>query len=195
MAPLLETALSALDAVHSAPSAGADSSGVANGPLQLLRDALSVLSCTLQAVPATEGHADCSLHDIIGASAVAASEAFFQDDTAVRKAGLFGYMSETHQEIEGALSEVGAAAASAAIASASASALSSSLEIERSARAAADVRVSILQREYQNIKQQLDHLKVETEAYSSSSQKQVQHLSHELALLQASFHSTKHCGI
>lgn len=158
--------------------------------LQQLRDAVAALSYALCVVPLQNDADDDQLGtpgNIHGASVSAFSGTLIKDATDTVEYGvcfLGQLVSRVRDDLEHAMNSVSASKAAASSMSESVAALSSSLEIERNARAAADIKAAILQRECQNLRDGLARAFDIAAAESSSSKAQLQLMSSQMSSLQ-----------
>jgi hypothetical protein len=171
--------------------------------LQQLRDTLAALSRALHCVPqlgtSIEGNSGSdAAGDDLGAVAVAACSRMLSDgiySVAQGRGLLRQIISGTCEDITHAIASVDSSSAAAAVASASAATFSSALESERSARAAADIKVALLQRECQNMRDHEGRSLAAAAAASSSINTQLQSMTSEMALLQVIFFFAQTAGM
>ena len=207
LVPAVESALRVLEAVDSMQE-GCVSSSVADGgscldavcdrasdaesALQQLRDTLAALNRAVHHVPQPAAAIESSsgnegLCDDAAASTVAASSFLLNDGNySVQQGGglLKHLVLGTCEIVTQAVASIDASSAAAAAASASAATFSSALESERSSRAAADIKVAQLQRECQNLRDEVARLAATADVASSGSSAHIQRLTSEMALLQ-----------
>jgi hypothetical protein len=158
--------------------------------LQQLRDAVAALSYALRVVPPQMDADDdilCSPGNILGVTASAFSGTLIKDASDSMEYGacfLGQLVSRVRVDLEHAVNSVSASKAAASSMCESLADLSSSLEIERSARAAADIKAALLQRECQNLRDELARAFSNAADESSTSKAQLQHLSSQLTSIQ-----------
>jgi hypothetical protein len=192
LVPLIEKAHRLLKSTSVSDVDGAQGLHESECYLHPLRDAISALYHVFRGnflhVKLCEGDdAVRSSNGIIGAFGSAACGMLTKDAicTGSQGLGLLGKMiSEVHEDITQALNCFSIATAAAASASASVASLSSSLEQERIARAAVDIKIALLQRECQKLRDELVRSSDIVAAESSSSKAQIQAISSQLILLQ-----------
>jgi hypothetical protein len=158
--------------------------------LQKLRDTLGALSHALHLVPrlasAIGSVDDMNIpQDIVGLFVAETSEMLIRHDDRAANRGvcLEHLVSGMREELIRAATSIDASFAAAAIASANAESLSTLLENEKSARSAADTKCNLLQRECQNLKDELRRSMDTAAAAFSSSKTRIQLLESELAQL------------
>jgi hypothetical protein len=158
--------------------------------LQTLRDTLGALSHALHLVPrlasAIGSVDDVTIpQDTVGLFVAATSEILIRNDDHAANRGvcLDNLVSDMREELIRATTSIDASLAAAAIASANAESLSISLENEKSARSAADTKCNLLQRECQNLKDELRRSMDTAAAAFSSSTIQIQLMESEVAQL------------
>ena len=158
--------------------------------LQTLRDTLGALSHALHIVPrlaSVIGSVDDVTipQDTVGLFVAVTSEILIRNDDHAANRGvcLENLVSDMREELIRATTSIDASITAAAIASANAESLSISLENEKSARSAADTKCNLLQRECQNLKDELRRSMDTAAAAFSSSTLQIQLMESEVAQL------------
>ncbi len=156
--------------------------------LQKLRDTLGALGHALHLVPrlasAIKSVDDINLpQDIVGLFVAETSEMLIRNDDRAANRGvcLEHLVSGIREELIRAATSIDDSLAVAAIASANAERLSTLFENEKSARSAADTKCNLLQRECQNLKDELRRAMDTAATAFSSSKPRIQLLESELA--------------
>jgi hypothetical protein len=158
--------------------------------LQQLRDAVAALSYALRVVPLQMDADDDKLGtpgNVLGVTASAFSGTLIKDASDSVEYGvcfLGRLVSRVRVDLEHAVNSVSASKAAASSMCESLADLSSSLEIERSAHAAADIKAALLQRECQNLRDELARAFSIAAAESSSSKAQLQLMSSQMSSIQ-----------
>ena len=162
--------------------------------VQQLRDTLAALNHALQIghPPVTAIGSDDNnyIPHVIGQTVAAASKLLFADDDYAgdHRSWLGSLVNGMREDITQSISSIDAFSTAAEVASASAANLSLLLESENNARAAADIKAALLQRECHNLKDELRRSVESAAASSSSSAMQLQLMASEIAQLQVNLH-------
>jgi hypothetical protein len=193
--PLLDTAYRSLCSNHGGNlDNGTKSPCDSEVGMQQLRDVLAALNHALHLVPqpvsAVGSYGVISdPFDITGHFVAAASKMLMADDdnAAMHGSWLQLLICEMRESLDQAMTSIDATSAAAEIATASVATLSLLLESEKNARAAADIKGALLQRECQKLKDEIGRLLESAAASSSSSEAQLQLMVSEVSQLKVTF--------